>query len=216
MCIIILSWPLREVLFYIKRLGRHIMSPRITFPEPVDGLKKLKEAILYIAESCKADEDFGAIKLNKILFIADFYAFSVLTKPITEATYFHLPKGPAPKQLLPAQEELISEKRAKLTEREYHGKTQKRIIALKKPNVSVFSKEEIEIIDIAIEATCGRNGTQLSDWTHDLIPWILSAPKEDIPFATVFTMFDKPVGIAGLSWGEAEVKHLLEIGHGSF
>jgi hypothetical protein len=36
---------------------------------------KLRELILLISEWCQADPKFGAIKLNKLLFHADFSAF---------------------------------------------------------------------------------------------------------------------------------------------
>jgi len=35
---------------------------------------KLRELILLIAEWCQADPKFGAIKLNKLLFHADFFS----------------------------------------------------------------------------------------------------------------------------------------------
>ncbi len=38
--------------------------------------RKLKEFILYVADRCEADPTFGAVKLNKILFYADFLAFA--------------------------------------------------------------------------------------------------------------------------------------------
>jgi len=187
----------------------------VRFPVPTcEGYnKKLKELILYIAEVCKNDSEFGATKLNKILFVIDFYAYSVLGRPITEATYFHLPKGPAPKQLLVAQEELIAEGRATIEKRAFFGKTQKRLIPLRGPNISMFLKDELNLIEDAIKATGGLNGRELSDWTHRLTPWMLTEEKEEIPFFTVFTMFEKPVGRDGLAWGTKELEKLKDLGY---
>ena len=53
----------------------------ITMPEYDE--RKLKELILYVADRCEADPTFGAIKLNKTLFYADFLAFASTGKPIT-------------------------------------------------------------------------------------------------------------------------------------
>ena len=36
--------------------------------------EKLRELIVYISDRCETDETFGAVKLNKILFLADFNA----------------------------------------------------------------------------------------------------------------------------------------------
>lgn len=186
----------------------------VTLPKPIfEDYNKLKELILYVAEVCKNDSSFGATKLNKILFVIDFYAYSVLGHSITEATYFHLPKGPAPKQLLGVQDELICEERAIMEERPFYGRTQKRLVPLQGPNSSIFQKDELNLIEEAIKGTCGFNAIELSDWTHRLLPWMLTEYKEEIPFYTVFTMFDVPVGRDGLAWGTQELEKLKALGH---
>lgn len=176
-------------------------------------LEKLKEVILHISEVCKDEPEYGATKLNKILFVIDFYAFSILEKPITEAKYFHLVNGPAPKEMLQAQDELIVEGKAEIQKEEYFGRTQKRLVPIEGPDLSIFSKEEREIMKEVIDSTRGFNARKLSDWTHELSPWILTEDKEDIPFFTVFTMFKRPVGRDGIAWGEKELNRLRELGN---
>ncbi len=61
---------------------------------------KFRELFLYIAESCAEDPRFGAVKLNKILYYADFEAYRRLGEPITGDTYRKLSEGPAPGWLL--------------------------------------------------------------------------------------------------------------------
>ena len=58
--------------------------------------KKLKELVLYIAQKSEDDPSFGATKLNKILFAADFYFFGQTGRSITGASYVHRGKGPVP------------------------------------------------------------------------------------------------------------------------
>ncbi len=45
--------------------------------------EKLRELVLYIADKCEEDRTFGAVKLNKILFYADFISFAEYGEPIT-------------------------------------------------------------------------------------------------------------------------------------
>src|SRR5438067_13073106 len=68
---------------------------------PVFDEQKFRELILYFAQKSADDPAFGAVKLNKLLFYADFVSFAKRGKAITGATYFRLPHGPAPRQLLP-------------------------------------------------------------------------------------------------------------------
>ena len=67
-------------------------TPHTTRPND----EKLREMILLISERRQADPKFGAIKLNKLLFHADFSAFLTHGEPIAGKEYLKLPQGPAP------------------------------------------------------------------------------------------------------------------------
>src|ERR1700690_2214018 len=128
-------------------------------------LEKLKELILYIAAKSQDDDAFGAIKLNKILFTADFFAFGLWGKPITEAVYVHRPLGPAPQELLAARDGLIADKSAALQTREYFGHQQIRVVPLRDPNMTLFTEAERKLIDDVIGSLKHFNGTGVSEWT---------------------------------------------------
>src|SRR3990172_2186257 len=101
-------------------------------------LTRLKEAILYVSHLCEEDEKFGAVKLNKILYYADFRAYREFGRSITSATYQHLPEGPAPKELLRARDELISEGALEIEPRQVFSFVQQRPVAKREPNIEVF------------------------------------------------------------------------------
>jgi len=178
-------------------------------------MKKLKEMILHIAKTCENDPEFGATKLNKILFISDFFAYSVFEKSITGTDYFHLPKGPAPKLLKKAQEELILEDRANIEERPYFGRKQKRLVPKEDADISIFYEDELNLVKQVIKLLEGKNATQISDWSHDFLPWLLTEDREEIPYITTFTMFHVPTSKQGISWGENKLNELMESGHAS-
>src|ERR1035437_1475045 len=58
---------------------------------------KLRELVLYIATASEGDEPFGKVKLNKILFFADFEAYRRFVRSITGHEYQKLAQGPAPR-----------------------------------------------------------------------------------------------------------------------
>jgi antitoxin SocA-like protein len=68
--------------------------------------EKFRELILLIAEWCQSDPRFGATKLNKLLYHADFSSFLTNGVPITGQEYFALPQGPAPRRLKPITESM--------------------------------------------------------------------------------------------------------------
>jgi Protein of unknown function (DUF4065) len=156
---------------------------------PVDASAseaKLKELILYISKKCENHTKFGATKLNKILFYADFMAYAQRGRAVTGATYFKLPMGPAPKKLIPAIKALEKSGDIVLQERRIFSRTQKRWIALREPDLSLFDGFEIALVDEVIEALKERNAESVSDLSHEFVGWQIVKEEEEIPYETVF------------------------------
>jgi len=166
--------------------------------------RRFKELMLFIADRSQGDPDFGATKLNKILFFSDFFAYGMFGKSITGATYQRLEKGPAPKQLLPCRNELIESKRAELIERQRFNRSQKRLIAKDDANISIFTPEEIALVEQVIERMLdGKTATQTSDLSHQIcLGWKVAGDRQEIPYEAVFlstepmTPSDVRVGLA--------------------
>lgn len=148
--------------------------------------ERLKELILYVAIRCEHDPAFGATKLNKILWRSDFMAFAQLGEPITGVEYQRLPQGPAPRRLLPVQEELASAQRAVVSTRPGLGGYPRKVtIPLEAPNLSLFSGEQIAIVDEVIEEYRDLTATEVSDLSHGKA-WEIIPNRESIPYETVF------------------------------
>ena len=71
--------------------------------------ERLRELILYIADRSQTDPRFGATKLNKLVFFADFQSYAERGKPITGCQYMRLPNGPVPRHLIPIRDRLVEE-----------------------------------------------------------------------------------------------------------
>jgi hypothetical protein len=171
---------------------------------------KTGELILYIASKSQDDPSFGIIKLNKILFAIDFFAYGLWGHSITQATYIRLEQGPAPRDLPDIREELIAGGRAAIQNKKYFGGEQKRLVALTEPDMSDFTQDERGLIDDLIHELKGFNATQLSEWTHSLRPWLAAQEHEEIPYYTVFAMTSTSVSREGLNWGARRLKELRE------
>ncbi len=174
----------------------------------LEMLDKLAELILYIADKSQDDPAFGATKLNKILFLIDFNAYGAWGKSVSSAKYEHQNYGPVPSQLVNIRAKLISDGRAIIQKREYFGNTQDRIVAIDQPDISEFSDIERKLIDDAIDHVKHFNATELSDWTHKLLPWMVTENSEDIPYYAIFAFQKTPVSRAGLEWAQSQLKEL--------
>lgn len=153
---------------------------------------KFKELVLYIAERSEDDPWFGATKLNKLLFYSDFLAYGHLGKPITGAEYQKLPHGPAPKKLLPVRGEMIREGSLAIKRERVLKFTQKRPTALREADVSLFSAEELELVNHLIRLFGDRTAGEVSKISHYEMCWQLAGDQEEIPYPSVFLSTRKP------------------------
>ncbi len=147
---------------------------------------KFRELIVYIAERCAADPTFGSVKLNKILFYADFSAYRESGAPISGATYRKLSEGPAPKQLVEARESLIDAGRISMQERPYFGFSQRRPVVARPAAVdlSLFTARELELVDEVIEFFWRKSAREVSDYSHREPGWMMAEDLEEIPYQT--------------------------------
>lgn len=154
--------------------------------------EKLRELILLIAEWSQADKKFGAIKLNKLLFHCDFSAFLTFDQPITGQEYFALPQGPAPKRLLPITKNMQARQELAYQQVAYHGFQQKRPIALRPSDVSVFTAREMKLISQTLQKFWNLSASEISDQSHLFLGWKTAKEKETIPYSTALIGLRRP------------------------
>lgn len=154
--------------------------------------EKLGELILLISERSQDDPTFGAVKLNKLLFYCDFRAYLTFGNPITGQEYFALKNGPAPRRLLPVTSKMSQKRDFAVQQVEYCGYIQKKPIALRPADVSVFTAQEINLIDQTIQECRGKNATEISERSHLFVGWKIARDKEIIPYQTSLVGFRKP------------------------
>jgi Protein of unknown function (DUF4065) len=147
---------------------------------------KFREAILYIAGKSQDDPRFGAVKLNKILFYADFEAYRRLGHSITEDNYRNLPEGPVPWTLEYVRDSLLADGLAQLKHENYYGQDQYRLVPSHSAAVGVLSSEETRILDEVITDLWLKNATQVSDKSHEEFGWKTTALDEVIPYRTAW------------------------------
>jgi len=151
-----------------------------------DSDQKLKELILYVADRSVDDPHYGATKLNKILAASDFETYALLGEAVTGSAYQKLEYGPAPRHLKPVQRELIDEGSAQLVPRARASYVQQRLVALRPPNLGIFTAPQIALVDAIIERCRLFNATELSNISHGWDGWLAADLGEDIPYSTAY------------------------------
>jgi uncharacterized phage-associated protein len=156
-----------------------------------ESTDKLRELILHIADKCEYDRTFGAVKLNKILFFADFISFAEHGESITGVQYRKYQQGPVPTVLKRLRGEMETEGEIAIRKKDYHGRIQHRVVALRDPDFDKFSARGIALVDRVIDMLWGHSATQVSEMSHDRA-WRNASEGEAIPYEAAFVS-DEPL-----------------------
>ena len=147
---------------------------------------KFCELLVHIAHESAVDPNFGKTKLNKLLYYIDFAAYRSLGAPVTGATYQRRPYGPVPKEIPTARAKLVAEGALGLEVTDRFGFRQERFVAIRRPDVSVFTAPEMQIIEDVLTVLRNLNGKDVSDLSHQTVGWQVARDNEVIPYESAF------------------------------
>lgn len=161
-------------------------TPQMTWKVQLPGGQaRLREMVLFVARECAEAEYFGLIKLNKILWRADFEAFAERGVPVTGRQYQRLPLGPAPVEMVPILNELQASNAIRLEERRIVDFAEKRPVALAAPNLRFFSEDDLDYIRASIHHYWRMTGTETSDDSHG-VAWSTRDDGVAMPYESAY------------------------------
>jgi uncharacterized phage-associated protein len=159
---------------------------------------KFKELVVYFCASAEQanDEGFGMVKLNKLLYLADFEAYRVLGQPLTAETYEKQEFGPVARDLPIVLDELAAAGRLRWLTIP-RGQYERKVPALTKDpdavaDMSNFSDEEKDVITSALTELAVHGGRSASEWSHEeSAGWRMAREYGDtIDYATAIVSTD--------------------------
>lgn len=175
----------------------------------LDPQRKFEEMILLVARASERDLYFGATKLNKILFYIDFAQYRRHHRSISGQMYEKQEFGPVPRGLVATVEAMSRRGLCSWAERELGGYRQKRLLALREPDVSLFSGEEIQLVHQVVDDLRDLTGKEVSDLSHRFIGWCAAEYGEEISYGTVFVGEPRPLTPEEVAWAEEVIREHL-------
>lgn len=156
-------------------------QPTLMVPMP-GGQNRLKQMILYVADRCENARFFGAVKLNKILWKADFGSFSERSIPVTGREYRRQKLGPVLREMVPVQREMLRNGNIKIERRDFGDDiVELRTIAIDKPDMTLFSDCDLHYVEKSISHYWDMTGMESSDESHG-VAWLTRANGEPMPY----------------------------------
>ena len=157
---------------------------RINVPEK--NLEKFKEALLYILNKVGSKSNIGETVIYKLLYFIDFDFYEKYEEQLIGATYIKNNYGPTPVEFKKILDEMIEEKEIERVESKYFNYPQTKYLPLRKPDLTKFKAYEIQMIDDVLGKLSDMNAAQISDYSHNDVPWLTTEEGEVIEYESVF------------------------------
>jgi hypothetical protein len=157
------------------------------------GQDRLRQMALYVSARCVSAPRMGLIKLNKIIWKADFDSYAARRRPVTGRPYQRLDLGPAPKEMPRILNDLLRDGALEYDPTDFgEGIIEQRPVASVQPNLSNFTEEDITFVEASISYYWDKTGMEASDDSHG-IAW-LSRPTGQPMYYELSFISDGEIG----------------------
>ncbi len=157
---------------------------RISVPQ--EKMDKFKEVLLYILNKVGAKPNVGETVIYKLLYFIDFDFYEKYEEQLIGAKYIKNHYGPTPLEFKKIVEEMIKNKEIEVAKSKYFRYPQTKYLPLREPDLSRLKAHEKELIDEVLAKLSDKNAVQISEYSHNDVPWLVTKDGEIIDYETVF------------------------------
>lgn len=175
-----------EVVFDKQEMKKKEAKQQIRISVPQKDLQRFKEILLYILEKVGSKANVGETVLYKLLYFMDFNFYEKYEEQLIGATYIKNHHGPTPKEFIKVVEEMMDSEELIKVQNKYFQHFQKKYLPLRKPDLTLFKAHEKELIDDVLNNLSDMNASQISEYSHDDVPWQTTEEGEVIDYESVF------------------------------
>ena len=170
-----------------KDNARHdFAKSEIRIDVPQKNLKKFKEVLLYVLEKVGSKSNVGMTVLYKLLYFIDFDYYEKFEEQLVGATYIKNHFGPTPVEFKKIVELMESKGELETVKSKYFLHEQTKYLPRRESDISVLSAREIKHIDEVLARLSDKNAKDLSDYSHEDIPWLITKEGQPIAYEAVF------------------------------
>ncbi len=152
---------------------------------PQKNLEKFKEVLLYILNKVGSKPNIGETVIYKLLYFVDFDFYEKYEEQLVGATYIKNHYGPTPTEFNKIVESMTDSEIVRVKSK-YFDFPQTKYLPLRKPDLSKLKANEIEVIDNVLNKLSDMNASQISDHSHNDVPWLTTEDGEVIEYESVF------------------------------
>jgi transcriptional regulator with XRE-family HTH domain len=162
------------------RYGAHM---RINVPQK--NVEKFIEVLIYILNRVGSKPNIGESVIYKLLYFIDFDFYEKYEEQLIGATYIKNRYGPTPLEFRKVVEGMLGRDIIRVQDK-YFSYPQTKYLPTREADLRKLGAHEIEMIDGVLGKLSGMNAAQISDYSHNDVPWLTAEKGKAIEYESVF------------------------------
>jgi len=161
-------------------------TPRMRINIPQKNLQKFKEVLIYILNKVGAKPAIGETVVYKLLYFIDFDYYERHEEQLIGATYLKNKYGPTPLEFRKIVDQMLVNGEIIEVKGKYFEYPQRKYLPLRKPHLDILKGNEIEVINDVLGRLSDMNARQITDYSHNDVPWLTTEEGKTIEYEAVF------------------------------
>lgn len=154
---------------------------------PQKNLEKFKEVLLYVLSKVGGKPNVGETVLYKLLYFIDFDYYERYEEQLMGATYIKNHYGPTPIEFKDIVEDMIKQGEIVRVTSKYFNHPQRKYLPVKNPDLTKLKDaRELQHIDEVLARLGDKNATELTEYSHEDIPWTIAKDNKPLDYEAVF------------------------------
>lgn len=162
------------------------ITPQIRISIPQKNLEKFKEVFLHILTKVGSRPNIGETVIYKLLYFIDFDFYEKYEEQLIGATYIKNHYGPTPIEFKKIVDKMTEDEEITKVDSSYFNYPQTKYLPLRKPDLSKLKANEIKLIDDVLNRLSDMNAAQISEYSHNDVPWLTTEDGKVIEYESVF------------------------------
>lgn len=166
-------------------------KPEIRISVPQENVKKFREVLLYVLGKVGAYPQVGETVIYKLLYFIDFDYYEKYEEQLIGAKYIKNHHGPTPVEFGKIVNDMEKRGEIEKIKSKYFQYEQRKYLPRRAADLSVLSARELAMIEDVLRRLGRKNAKELSEYSHEDIPWKTHKAGEVIDYESVFYRDEK-------------------------
>ena len=150
-----------------------------------------RQVILYVLDRVADKPNVGEAVLHNLFYFIDFDYYEKFEENLMGETYIKNGCGPTSVNLVRILRCMEEEGAVRKTEQVYRNHSQNRYLTTGHSDTDLLRPRDIDHIDQVLARFSGMGAAELSEYSHNDIPWKCARYGKPIPYETVFYRDDR-------------------------